>query len=368
VDEVGAIWGNRSVKRERPSVKILSVGLISTERVVPNFVRLDELESIIERGMQTFIEVGTALLEIRDKKLYKQDHQTFEDYCQKRWGWERRHGYELIAAAQVASNVRLNAQSAPESAPTVPTLTQAVQLASLPPEQQREVVQAIEENGEGLANTTVREMKEVVRDVKRGTAPKQAAAKARARVSTPKQGKQKTDVVANDLSDIANDTGPAERVTSLDELGDLNAKPGSRLWTLAVRDNLTGHLRDVEFSSERARSRFQQLQETEGWRQLSDAKGLPFKSFEAFCCCQRPLGLGYEISHVERIIQDRSSEPATTAHTKAKTKGNKQETEIEVSRIYQAFEEVHRSVRLEFIKAFRDPAGAVQVEIKTVGK
>jgi hypothetical protein len=360
VDEIGAIWGNRSMKRERPSVKILSVGLISTERVVPNFIRLDELESIIERGMQTFVEVGMALLEIRDKKLYKKDHQTFEDYCHKRWGWERRHGYELIAAAQVASNVRLNAQSTPESASTVPTLTQAVQLASLPAERQREVVQAIEENGDGLVNTTVREIKEVVRDVKRGTAPKQAAAKAKARASVPKQGKKKTDVPA--------DESPRGRVTALDELGDLNAKPGSRPWTLAVRDNLTRLLRDVEFSSERARSWFQQLRDTEGWRQLSDTRGQTFKSFDAFCYCQKPSGLGYEISHVERIIQDRTGEHTKTAHAKAKAKGNKQETETEVSRIYQSFEEVHPSVQLEFIKAFRDKDGAVQVEIKTLNK
>ena len=89
---------------------------------------LTELEAIIERGQQTFVEVGQALMEIRDGRLYKeQGHATFEDYCQKRWGWQRRHGYELIQAAEVFANVRSNAQN-------LPSLTQAVQLAPLPPE------------------------------------------------------------------------------------------------------------------------------------------------------------------------------------------------------------------------------------------
>ena len=56
---------------------------------------------------------------------------TFEDYCQKRWGWERRQAYNYIAATGVLQNVHSNAQSPP-------SLTQAVALAPLPPDQQRE--------------------------------------------------------------------------------------------------------------------------------------------------------------------------------------------------------------------------------------
>ena len=40
--------------------------------------RLQELETTIERGLQTFIEVGEALREIRDHRLYRGDHPTFE--------------------------------------------------------------------------------------------------------------------------------------------------------------------------------------------------------------------------------------------------------------------------------------------------
>jgi len=67
---------------------------------------LTELEGIIERGQQTFVEVGQALLEIRDRRLYReQGHRTFEAYCQKRWGWTVRHGRRLMQAARTVQAI-----------------------------------------------------------------------------------------------------------------------------------------------------------------------------------------------------------------------------------------------------------------------
>ena len=40
--------------------------------------RLVELEKTIEHGLKTFLEVGAALAEIRDKKLYRVEHSTFD--------------------------------------------------------------------------------------------------------------------------------------------------------------------------------------------------------------------------------------------------------------------------------------------------
>lgn len=68
--------------------------------------RLSELEDCIERGLQTFVEVGTALAEIRDSRLYRDTHGTFEDYCRKRWGLTRSYAYEIMDASAVAKNVR----------------------------------------------------------------------------------------------------------------------------------------------------------------------------------------------------------------------------------------------------------------------
>jgi phage N-6-adenine-methyltransferase len=62
---------------------------------------LAQLEVIIERGLSIFVEVGAALLQIRDSRLYRETYATFEDYCRQRWGWSRRYGNMIIAAAQV---------------------------------------------------------------------------------------------------------------------------------------------------------------------------------------------------------------------------------------------------------------------------
>lgn len=64
--------------------------------------RLAALEPIIERGVAAFIEAGFALREIRDARLYRVTHPTFEAYLRARWGWSRAHGYRMIDAAAVA--------------------------------------------------------------------------------------------------------------------------------------------------------------------------------------------------------------------------------------------------------------------------
>ena len=60
---------------------------------------LSELETKISMGMKTFVEVGNALLEIRDNRLYRESHKTFEDYCQEKWGMTDRRARMLITAA-----------------------------------------------------------------------------------------------------------------------------------------------------------------------------------------------------------------------------------------------------------------------------
>ena len=71
-------------------------------------MELDELvklEKIIERGRQTFVDVGIALAEIRDKRLYRESFGTFEEYCKTRWGFSRRHSYRLLEASEIADDL-----------------------------------------------------------------------------------------------------------------------------------------------------------------------------------------------------------------------------------------------------------------------
>ena len=100
---------------------------------VPELSRRAELETTIERGLQTFVDVGLALMEIRDARLYRADYGTFEEYCRERWGWTRRHTNRLIASAEVVDNLG-------PIGPILPsTESQARPLAALPPDLQRDV-------------------------------------------------------------------------------------------------------------------------------------------------------------------------------------------------------------------------------------
>ena len=47
------------------------------------------------------MEVGLALAEIRDLRLYRREYSGFAEYCREKWGWTRQHAYRLIEAAPV---------------------------------------------------------------------------------------------------------------------------------------------------------------------------------------------------------------------------------------------------------------------------
>lgn len=46
----------------------------------------DRLETIAEHGVPTYLEVGNALAEIRERQLYRDTHPSYEAYLQDRWG------------------------------------------------------------------------------------------------------------------------------------------------------------------------------------------------------------------------------------------------------------------------------------------
>jgi len=74
--------------------------------------RLAELEGVIERS---YVEVGHALREIRDSRLYRETHPNFDAYCRERWRFSRQRAGQLIDAAQVATMVVSAGLPAPES-------------------------------------------------------------------------------------------------------------------------------------------------------------------------------------------------------------------------------------------------------------
>lgn len=62
----------------------------------------NSLERKVERA---FYEAGMALMELRDRRLYRTTHATFEEYCRDRFDYTRRRPYQLIEAAQIYDNL-----------------------------------------------------------------------------------------------------------------------------------------------------------------------------------------------------------------------------------------------------------------------
>ncbi|MEM5838778.1 hypothetical protein AAHH59_10810, partial [Pediococcus acidilactici] len=54
---------------------------------------------------RAFYEAGVALRELRDTRLYRSTHRTFEEYCRERFGFRRSHSYQMIDAANVVENL-----------------------------------------------------------------------------------------------------------------------------------------------------------------------------------------------------------------------------------------------------------------------
>lgn len=117
-------------------------------------IALKDCETKIERGLKTFYEVGASLLEIRNQKLYRGTHETFEDYCEERWGFSKRHCNRLIAAAKVAENLG--------PIGPVPNESQAREIARLPDDQQSGAWTDTIERCGGVENVTAAEVKKTV--------------------------------------------------------------------------------------------------------------------------------------------------------------------------------------------------------------
>lgn len=95
---------------------------------------LQENEAIIERGLQTFYEVGHALLDIRDGRQYREaGWETFAEYARDRWAMSLPYANQIIAAAQTTEVLR-RSMTAIAAMPTAEA--QVRPLTTLPPDEQ----------------------------------------------------------------------------------------------------------------------------------------------------------------------------------------------------------------------------------------
>ena len=162
---------------------------------------LAELEKVVEGGMRGFVQVGTALLRIRDERLYREVSDNFEGYCQIRWGFSRHRAYQLIEAANVVRTLGAECQTGgrlltmvhnhdpdsqhdsepPAGEPPVPPPSnerQARALAEVPRSRRagvwKEAVETAPRDERGKPQVTATHVRRVARDAAESSAPPEA--------------------------------------------------------------------------------------------------------------------------------------------------------------------------------------------------
>ncbi len=155
----------------------LDENLVSEDCHVAEVVELEELteeEKLdrlrLERKVErVFYEGGKALMELRDRRLYRSTHKTFQQYCRDRFGYGKNNANMKILAATVVDELQKMTTNGGQILPT--TERQIRLLTKLEPDQQREVwQQAVEKAGNKVPSGRI--VKDVVqRIMKRTKAP-----------------------------------------------------------------------------------------------------------------------------------------------------------------------------------------------------
>jgi hypothetical protein len=110
--------------------------------------KLAELEGVIGQGEQWLMRVGVSLKVIRDEKLYRDEFNTFEAYCQSRWNFTKSRANQLIGATDVVEGL---ATIVAKGTPLPSNEGQARALKSVPEEDRPKVWE--EASGNGKAPT-----------------------------------------------------------------------------------------------------------------------------------------------------------------------------------------------------------------------
>lgn len=68
---------------------------------------LEALEKRVEAGLAQFIEVGNALLKIKESEGYRlKGYKDFSTYCEKQFGFSDRHARRLMSGAEASETVK----------------------------------------------------------------------------------------------------------------------------------------------------------------------------------------------------------------------------------------------------------------------
>jgi hypothetical protein len=140
------------VKKKTSKPKVIDVLSVVERR------SLEKLEKVIESGVESFLATGSAMKEIRDQRLYREGHRTFESYLKTKWGFDRSYAHRLIDASDVKKDLLPMGNKNPKVG-EITTERQLRELASVPHESLEDVIEKASEIA-GDAPLTAKVLKE----------------------------------------------------------------------------------------------------------------------------------------------------------------------------------------------------------------
>ena len=151
--------------------------------------RKDRLIVVVKEGLATFVEVGLALAELRDNRLYRDDYPSFDEFVESEFGIKRARAYQLIKAAGVQERLSTTVDTSKNGETVLPVNErQARELAKLPEEKQAKAWEKAVKAADG-EQPTAEQVSEVVEKMQ---PPEEKEKKAAAYV--PSKDKFKTPI------------------------------------------------------------------------------------------------------------------------------------------------------------------------------
>ena len=98
----------------------------------------------ISEGLQTCFDTGLALTEIRDSKLYREDFNTFDEFCRQTYQFGKAYAYRLIGSSEIKQDIE---SRSPTAAKLITNEQQARALAEVPPGDQVKLLKDLARDG-----------------------------------------------------------------------------------------------------------------------------------------------------------------------------------------------------------------------------
>lgn len=128
--------------------------LSTTDVIVSTARTLAQLKNIVSRNLSATIDAGRALKEIKDRELWKEEAESFQQFCVDNWGVSKQRAYQLIDSVNIVD------QLPPEQSTAVDSERAARELKKAPVAEREAIIKEVQAKGAVTGPTVAKAVKE----------------------------------------------------------------------------------------------------------------------------------------------------------------------------------------------------------------